>query len=207
MINVRWFCLYALAGTLLLAVTAGCKVSALPADYFDVAESAEQFSDNGSYVELMDGTKVTGNRVRAGNGNGMSERNTIGIDDRRFKIAEVRGYKNRNVYFARLGHTDEFVKRIVTGRINVYLREHMVYRRTTYGDMVATPQNEFFMQLGDGEPMAQITSHKVIVHAVSDCAEALAMANKSSSELRKAIRNDRHYINSIFETYNRCSIK
>jgi hypothetical protein len=55
--------------------------------------------------------------------------------------------------------------------------------------------------------MVQITSHKVIVTAVRDCAEALAMADKKSSELRRAIRDDKHYINSIFETYNKCSTK
>jgi hypothetical protein len=43
---------------------------------------------------------------------------------------------------------------------------------------------------------------KDIVKAVADCPLAVEMADLKGSKIRKAIRKNPQYLNSIFETYN-----
>lgn len=202
MVNFKRNVLSVLVLAVFIILAAGSKIATYVSN-FDLAESSEERANNNGtpYIEFPDGTRVEGEKVHYKSG--FLTKNQIGVGDQKFKIAEVRGYKDRNFYYARFGDSNEFARRIVHGKINIYVRYVEV---TTYTNNVphSSMRTYFYMQMGDGEPFVVITSQKMIVEAVRDCPAALELADKTSKEIRKAVRADRHYMNSIFETYNKC---
>ena len=57
--------------------------------------------------------------------------------------------------------------------------------------------------MGDDGQMVNIAGQKDIKEMVKDCPLAVEMADLSNSKMRKAIKNDPNYLNSIFDVYNK----
>lgn len=181
-------------------LAAGSTVSRIPNGAFNHFTHVEDPADTGrSYLVKNDGTKIYGNRIVWKSG--VVQKHEIKIDDQRFPISEISGYGGGNFYCARMGH--EYVRRIVRGKINVYLKENQVIHTSgATGIMSYETVDIYYMQKGDRGEFIVIRDQKAIAEAVNSCPLAVGMASKSGSKLRKAIKADENYMNEIFEIYN-----
>ncbi|MGC4096123.1 MAG: hypothetical protein QM706_03315 [Nitrospira sp.] len=179
------------------------KVNKIHVGAFEYNNPNETDLEKGNYLVKNDGTKVFGDKIKWKSGLFVKDR--IGIDDQQFKISEIRGYKNENTYYGRLDN--EYIKRIVHGsKLNVYV----VFSTGTY---MTTDSRGFsrthtyerathYAQRGEDGEMTVFAGQHDIKKLVADCPLAVQMASLSDRKMRRAIRKDRHYLNSIFETYN-----
>jgi hypothetical protein len=151
---------------------------------------------------LNDGTKIYGEKIIWKTG--IFVKDQIKIDDQKFKIPEVRGYQTGGVYYARL--RNDFIKRIVHGKINVYVQfSEVTTTSTDHSGFTHTShytRTDQFAQKGEDGPMIQIASQEDIKKWVSDCPLSVEMCEKSNRQMRKAIKQNRNYLNEIFEIYN-----
>lgn len=181
-----------------LALAAGSKVNKIHTGAFNQYVSVEDRSD-GNYILKNDGTKLYGDNIRWRSGLILND--VITIDGQKFKIADVQGYREGDYFYGR--QKNEYIKRIVHGKINVYIRiEERMEQATGSNIRVPVTHSFHYAQKGDFGPMIPLGSQKDIKAVVSDCPAAYAMADLKSSKIRKAIRANRNYLNEIFETYN-----
>jgi hypothetical protein len=178
------------------------KVNNIHFGAFNYANRVEDPSDLKNFLLLDDGTKVHGDRVSWKSG--ILVKDQIRIDDQKFKITEVKGYQTGGVFYARF-HND-YIKRIVRGSINVYVKFTQVTTTSTdnsgFMHTSTYTRTDQYGQKGDDGPMIGLASHEDIQKMVADCPIAVEMASKSNKEMRKAIRKNRNYLNSIFDVYN-----
>jgi hypothetical protein len=169
---------------------------------FNYSNSVEDPAETQNYLLKDDGTKVYGDKISWKSG--LIFKDQIKIDDQKFKIKEVRGYLQKGVFYGRLRST--YIKRIVHGKINVYVEftdvtttstDHSGFTHTS--SYVRTDQ---YSQQGDTGPMVTMASQSDIEQLVSSCPLAVELAHKSNHQIRKAIRKDRNYLNEIFDVYN-----
>jgi hypothetical protein len=169
---------------------------------FNYSNKVEDASEKGNYLVKTDGSKIYGSKIswKAG----VLVKDQIKIDDEKFTLDEVRGYLKDNVYYARKGN--DFIRRIVHGKINVYVQFTEVtqtssspsggVRSRTY------TRTDHYAQVGEDGPMIGLPGQKQIKQVVADCPLAVEMADISDSQMRKAIKKDPNYLNSIFDVYN-----
>jgi uncharacterized protein YxeA len=169
---------------------------------FNYGNRVEDQSDTKNFLVMNDGTKVYGEQIDWQSG--FLLKNQIKIDDQKFKIADVRGYQKNQVFFGRLGKT--YIKRIVYGKINVYVDFTNVMQTTTdhngFAHTSSYTRTDQYSQKGENGPMVVMASQSDIEDLVNSCPLAVEMAHKSSHQIRKAIRRDRDYLNEIFDVYN-----
>src|SRR3569832_1677575 len=103
--QVLSFSVIALFGLLALAST----VNKMHYGAFNYNNLVEDKKERKNYVELNDGTKVFGDQISWKSG--LLLKDQIRIDDQKFKMSEVRGYRQGLTYFGRLNGV--FIKRIV----------------------------------------------------------------------------------------------
>jgi len=182
----------------LLAVSS--RVNKIHYGAFNYHNRVEEQS--GNYLLMNNGQKVYGDKISWKSG--ILVKDQIKIDDQKFKITEVRGYLDRGVFYGRLGH--DYIQRIVHGKINVYVQFTQVTTTSTdHGGFSHTStytRTDHYAQMGENGPMNVFGSQKDIKQLVDACPLAVEMADKSSRQIRKAIRKDRNYLNEIFEVYN-----
>ena len=169
---------------------------------FNYKNHVEDSSDTRNYLLMNNGSKVYGDKIKWKSG--MLVKNQIMIDDQKFKIADVRGYQDNRYFYGREGN--EYILRIVHGKINVYVKFTEVTQTTTdHGGFTHTSsytRTDHYSQLGDKGSLDVFASQKDIRQLVAGCPLAEEMADKSNHQIRKAIKADRNYLNEIFEIYN-----
>ena len=169
---------------------------------FKYDNHVEDPADTKNFLLMNDGTKVYGEKI--GWKSGILVKDQIKIDDQKFKITEVKGYQTGGTFYGRLKNS--YIKRIVHGKINVYVQFTQVQTSTTdHGGFTHTSsytRTDQYSQRGEDGPMVVFGSQENIKKLVSDCPIAEEMADKSNRQIRKAIKKDRNYMNSIFEIYN-----
>ena len=126
------------------------------------------------------------------------------VKGEKFPLKEIKGFVENNIYYIRKGN--DFIKRIVHGKINVYVQftevtTHSVDRdgRTRYSHYTRA---DHYGQVGDDGPLVGLADQKDIIKMVQDCPLAVEMADLKNSKMRKAIKKNPNYLNYIFETYN-----
>lgn len=174
------------------------KVNKIHQGAFNTNVSPE-ISKNDSYLVLADGSHVFGSKISYKSG--LLFKDQIKVDDKAFKINETLGYYSNGYYYGRLG--GQYIKRIVHGKINVYIHEYWV---TTTSSATGIIRQEWrarhFYQVGEEGEMLPLAGQKDIKRAVAGCPLAVEMADKSNGKMRRAIKKDYNYLNSIFEIYN-----
>ena len=104
-------------------------------------------------------------------------------------------------------HKNIFLRRIVKGdRINIYAKK-IVSTNVNEGRTTTTSTSrervEYYYQKGANGELIAMPNNKAIKEAVSDCAKAVNMVDKSNAEMRNEIRDNPNYMNEVFDLYNR----
>ena len=169
---------------------------------FNYGNNVEESSQN--FLLKNDGTKVYGSNISWKSG--LLVKDQIRIDDQKFKLSEVRGYLSNGIFYGRL--KNDYIKRIVHGKINVYVQFRQVTSTSTpAGGTGFTHSTTYtvadqYGQRGETGALFPLANKSDIKDAVSGCPLAEEMADKSYHQIRKAIRNNRNYLNNIFDVYN-----
>ena len=178
-------------------------VNKIHVNAFNYSNKVEEPSEKGNYLLKTDGTKIYGDKI--GWKSGVLVKDQVKIDDQSFDFSEVKGYMKDNVYYTKKGN--EFIKRIVHGKINVYVQFTEVTSTSTdsRGAMRTRSytRTDHYAQVGEDGEMIGLVGQKQIKQVVIDCPLAVSMADISDSEMRKAIKKDPNYLNSIFDVYNK----
>lgn len=179
------------------------KVNKIHVGAFKYNNIVEEKSDKGNYIEKADGEKIYGDKIKWKTG--ILTKNQIQIDDQKFKISEVKGYRTGDTYYRKFGN--DFIKRIVHGKkVNVYVQFSEVTTTTTdhsgFTHTSTHTRADQYAQMGDDGPLFVIADQKDIKKIVSDCPLAMELIDMKDSKIRKAIRKDRNYLNNIFDIYN-----
>jgi hypothetical protein len=154
-----------------------------------------------NYVEMNDGSIITGDKITWKSG--IILKDQIKINDQKIAIKETRGYYSNGSYFGRLGKS--YVKRIVHGKLNVYLRQEYITTTETVNGQMRTRTRldcDVYVQVGDNGDIRQIGDQKDIREYVKECPTALALIDKKDKEIRRSIRKNPSYLNEIFMIYN-----
>ncbi len=170
---------------------------------FNYYNRVENEKDDKNHLVLNDGEQIYGDKINYRNG--LFSKDQIKIDNHKFAIKEVKGYQEDGVYYGRF--KNEYIPRIVHGpKINIYVRFVEVVSQTPGTNFRTTSKGAYhYAQKGEDGEMIQLGTQTQIKKLVADCPEAVKMASKSNREMRRAIRKNRNYLNSIFDTYNECN--
>jgi hypothetical protein len=197
--------LLSFTAVLVFAVLAiSSKVNKIHYGAFNYHNNVEDRNEDGIYIIKNDGEKVYGDKIVWKSG--LLAKDQVKVDEQKFKISEVRGIRRNNTYYGRKGN--EYIQRIVHGpKINVYVEftEVTSTSTTNTGHMRTRTytRTDHYAQKGEDGPMIAFGGQKDIQKLVEDCPEALEMAKISNKKMRKAIKANSNYLNSIFELYNR----
>lgn len=180
----------------------GSKVNKMHYGAFNYNNRVEDNGDDRNYIVKNDGTKIYGNKISWKSG--LFSRDLIKIDGDAYKIAEIRGYKTDDVYYGRI--KNEYIKRIVHGKVNVYVMFTEVTETSTdhggFSHSHTYVRTDQYAQRGENGPMVGIAGQGDIKRFLSDCPLSVQMVDISNGKMRKAIRKNRNYLNSVFEVYN-----
>ena len=190
----------AIAAFALLAFAS--TVNKIHLNAFKYDNAIEDPSPQGNYLEMADGSRLFGTKIKQTGG--LFSKAKIKIDEESYPTLDVKGYREGNSYYIRLGKA-AFIKRIVRGRINVYV--HIYQTTSTYVSQGRTytsnnTRTDHYAERDNSGQLTVIAGQREIQELVRDCPKALEMASLSDRELRRAIKKDRNYMNSIFEVYN-----
>ena len=151
-----------------------------------------------NYLVKNDGSKVYGNKITWKVG--LTVKDHIKIDDQRFPISEVKGYRKENFYYTRF--KGEYIQRIVHGKINVYVQFTESFRQGANGASIPYTRTDHYAQKGDDGDFIGVANPTDIKALISDCPLSLDMMDISNSKLHRAIKHDQGYLNDVFEIYN-----
>jgi hypothetical protein len=178
------------------------STAALNSSSFNLRNKVEDRTVKGNYLVTNEGTKISGKEIRWKSG--FLTKDQIIIDGEKYKMADIKGYREDDIYYERLGI--EYIRRIVHGKINLYYttviinsqdRDHasnISHRsRTRY---------DYYIQKGDDGPLKLMRDMNDVKIELGDCPLALQMVDMKPSKLRKEIKNDHDYLNKAFEVYN-----
>ena len=178
------------------------KVNKIHYGAFNYNNNVEEKSEKGNYLLKNDGTKIYGDKIKWKSG--LLAKDQIQIDSEKFPLKEIRGYRQGQYFYGRKGN--EYIKRIVHGKINIYVEFTEVTTHSTDRDGRVRyshyTRTDHYAQTGDDGSMVGVAGQNEIKKLVSDCPLAVEMASLSNSKMRKAVKKNRNYLNSIFETYN-----
>lgn len=178
------------------------KVNKIHYGAFNYNNHVEDRLENRNYLLKNDGTRVYGESISWKSG--IIVKNQIKINDEKFRIADIIGYRSGDFYYGRLG--SGYIKRIVHGRINIYVEFTNVTSTSTSTSGISHTRSyirtDQYSQRGDTGPMKPLAGQEDIKEIVSDCPLAVQMADLKNSAMRKAIKKDPNYLNSIFDVYN-----
>jgi len=179
------------------------KVNKIHYGAFNYDNRIEEPSPQGNYLDLADGTRMYGKKVSWKSG--LLVKDGVKIDDHKYKMNEVLGYYADGVYYTRQGN--EYIKRIVRGKINIYVKFTEVTSTTTdargFTRSRTYTRTDHYAQKGNDPKLLPVAGQSDMKALVADCPEAVAMADLSNRQMRRTIKKNRNYLNSIFEVYNR----
>ena len=198
--NVKKNALSFLALSVFFLLALASKVNQIHYGAFKYTNKVEEKS-TGNYIVKNDGTMVVGGKIKWKSGLFVKE---IQIDEQKFKISDVRGYRDGDTYYGRINN--EFIQRIVHGKINVYVQFSFVTSTTTdhsgFSHTSSYTRTDQYAQKGEDGKLVGIANQKDIKEMVSECPLAVEMISISNSKIRKAVRKDPNYLNSVFDVYN-----
>lgn len=196
--------LLSICAVVLFAILAlSSKVNKIHYGAFNYSNNVEDKSETGNYIVKNDNTKIYGKKIswKAG----LLSKEQIQIDDQKFKISEIKGYHQGENYYSRLGKGD-YIRRIVHGKINIYVMFTDVSTTTTDRNGFSRTRNytrtDQYSQKGEDGQLIGMANQDDMKKLVSDCPAAVQMLELSNKKMRKAIRKDPNYLNSVFEMYN-----
>lgn len=181
-----------------LAAVGSSQINKIHCGAFNTGNKVEDASVKGDFLVKDDGTLISGDAIRWKSG--LLSKNEISIDNNKFKINEIRGYRYNGIYYGRI--RSSYIKRIVHGKINVYQDQYWSTETNSSGRMRQVLHCQHYVQQGENGEIVPLANQKDILKFVKDCPEAAAMINVSSKKIRKSIRHDRNFLNSIFDIYN-----
>ncbi|MCW3074399.1 MAG: hypothetical protein JWP69_1468 [Flaviaesturariibacter sp.] len=188
--------LLAFAAFLVMAIAS--KVNHIHTGAFNTNVQVEDKKESGSWIVKNDGTKIKGDKINWKSG--LLLKKEVVIDKEKHKSADVRGIMVDHVYYGRMGN--EFIKRIVHGKLNVYMQEVSSTSMDSKGIMRQRTSTYHYVQRGEDGPLTPLASKKDILEAIAGCSLSEEMINVKSSKIRKAVRSNRNYMNQVFEIYN-----
>ncbi len=168
---------------------------------FNHGHMVEEKSDKGNYILKNDGTKIYGAKIFYKSG--LLTKNEVHVDEERFKISDVIGYRSGSKFYGR--HKTDYIPRIIHGKINVYIltvNESEVIRENGHTRTVHTTRIYSYAQRGDLGEMISFKNQEDMKKLLSDCPKSVEMVDLSNSKLRKAIKQNRNYLNEVFDIYN-----
>lgn len=184
---------------LFLLLATASQVNKIHTGAFNTNVQVEERADEGTYLVKNDGTRINGDKIMWQDG--LLLKKKISIDGKEFKSSEIRGYMRNKVYYGRLG--SEFIPRVVHGKLNVYIQQSQdMQTSSATGHTRMVTRSFHYVQRGENGPLIAMGSQKDMKNAVAGCPLAEALADKSNSQIRKAIKANPSYLNEIFETYN-----
>jgi len=167
---------------------ASIGINKLRCDGFDTMATRKE-ANKGNYIVKNDGTRIYGNKISWSYG--VLSSHNITIDNEKYKITEIKGYRLDGVYFGR--YHAGYVKRIIEGKLNVYYQMEITDKTT---------HCYYYAQRGEDGEFTQIASLDDIKQLVKDCPKSYEIINKSNKQIRKSIQSDPFYLSEIFEAYN-----
>lgn len=189
-----WKRLYFPALIFLLVCSVSCSnVNYLHLGAFKAKDIVEDTTDTRNFVVKNDGTKIYGDKISWKSG--LLLKNEISIDGQLFKMSEIRAYRGNNIFYHRMG--SEYIRRIIRGKINVYIK----YSMSNFDGQPYTRTDHYF-QKGENEVLHTLSNKKEIQELVAGCSMASEMLDVSYGKLRKEIKKDKRYLNTVFEIYN-----
>jgi hypothetical protein len=169
---------------------------------FNYSNRVEDPTEKSNYLEKNDGTRVYGEKIKWKSG--LLVKDQIQVDNEKFPISEVRGYRTGDKFYGR--YHGEYIQRIVHGRINIYVMFTQVTTTSTdhsgFTHTSTRTRTDHFAQKGEDGPFVAFGGQDAMKELVKDCPLAVQMAGLSNKKIRKAIKKDKNYLNSIFEVYN-----
>lgn len=184
-------------------IASSSAVNKIHAGAFNYYNRVENEKDDKNHLVMNDGEHIYGDKINWKTG--LFVKDQIKIDNHKFALKEVRGYQENGVYYGRF--KNEYIQRIVHGpKINVYVKIVEVVSQTPGTNFRTTSKQAYhYAQKGEDGEMIELGSQTQIKKLVAGCPEAVKMASKSNREMRRAIKKNRNYLNSIFDTYNECN--
>jgi regulator of RNase E activity RraB len=177
-----------------ITLAMGSAVNKIHMDAFKMGNKVEDMNDRRNYLEKNDGTRVYGKKIIWQSG--FLTKQKISIDKQDYKFSEIKGFRTEDKYY---GISDgEYIPRVVHGKLNVYLK------KTEHYIVGSNPKTSFnyYLQKGDNGAMIIMVKNDDLKKAVADCPLAASMIDKSNKQLRKSIRKDHNFLNSVFDVYN-----
>ncbi len=169
----------------------------------NVANTVEDLTDKRDFVIKTDGEVVYGSKLEILSS--VLAKNQYGISGKFFGASDIKAYKTENVFFIKLNN--DFCRRIIRGKINVYVQFVQNSSTTSNYLGVITLKNftttHYFSQKGDNGKFIELTDEKSVKFAVQGCKKAEQLADLTFLKMDEAVKNDLNYINRIFEIYNR----
>lgn len=174
----------------------------LGANSFYQRNKVEDKTVKGNYILTNEGTKITGKEIRWKSG--MLTKDQVIMDGTKYKMSEIKGYRENDIYYER--HGNEYIKRIVHGKLNIYYNivTTSSTSRNTDGSMNhnTTTRYYYYVQKGEDGPLKLMKDLDDVKNELSDCPLSMQMLDMKPSKLRKEIKHDFDYLNRAFEIYN-----
>ncbi len=172
-------------------------------------------ADTSFYVK-NDGTKVSFKYDKNfGYKSGALTSNTFSIEGVKYPITEIKGYLLQGVYYERLrlnGYSkleDIYGKRIIHGKVNVYVSEIDLSTTMSYDQMHDARYNPYYgntyytyyIQPGENGDIQKITSVQDIKNIVSNCPLSMQIIDDGYKGLKKK-EGKYNYLNKAIRVYN-----
>jgi hypothetical protein len=166
-------------------------------DYYNKVED----DNTTSYIIKNDGKKVYGNNVSMVN---YDISNQVSLDGTKYPTSEVKAFKNKGSYYIRLDN--KYIKRIIHGKLNVYVLFDEKYNKEYYHSGTYTmhfSNSKHYAQRGEDGPLIFLANREILVDLVKDCPLSVSMiGDKGYAKLIRGNYKDLDYINNIFNVYN-----
>ncbi|HXB08206.1 MAG TPA: hypothetical protein VNW04_13845, partial [Puia sp.] len=157
-------------------LAASSRVNRLPGNTFNQNQRVEQPSEN--CLVKVDGTRIYGHKISWNTG--LLAKRTIEIDGQRYPRSEIKGYYLNNAYFGRVDK--DYGKRIVHGKINVYVERVLVTdSHSNSGGMTTTStywEDLFYAQMGEDGLMTHLANKRDIKKILAACPLSLEIMDK-----------------------------
>ena len=128
----------------------------------------------------------------------------LSLDGVKYPLFEVKAYKNRGTYYIRLD--SGFIKRIIHGKINVYVLFDEETGYVGYHGVTVKTHYSFskhYAQRGENGPLILLANREVLVDLVKDCPLSVSMiGDEGYEQLKKGNKDDPDYLNNICNIYN-----
>lgn len=178
----------------LLAVSS--RVNKIHNGSFNYSNRVEEPTDN--CLVKNDGTKIFGKKISWNTG--ILARRSISIDGQRFPFSEIKGYFQDGSYYGFF--RSEYGRRIIHGKINVYVQFAQVTSTTTNGNGFTSSHSYMdafhYAQMGEDGPMVPLARKGDIRQMLEACPLAVQMFDNSTHKEKR----DPNFLNNVFDVYN-----